>query len=132
MTKVRELMRREVITVLEDTPLQEAVALLIQHRISGLPVVNRAGELVGLITEKDVMRLLHEEPGACTTVRDLMTTKVRAFQADDDLELVTDCLLANHFRRVPILEGRKLVGLISRADLMPTVLALAQERLGGS
>lgn len=129
MTKASELMQRNLITVHADTALGEAVNLLIRHRISGLPVVDDAGELQGILTEKDVLRLLYEDAGRFTTARDLMTREVRAFQADDDLAQVCDCLMANHFRRVPILQGRKLVGLISRADLMPTVLSLVGERL---
>lgn len=131
MTKASELMQRDLVTVHADTPLREAVDLLIRHRISGLPVVDDAGDLQGILTEKDVLRLLYEEPGTFTLARELMTREVRAFQADDELALVCDCLMANHFRRVPILQGRKLVGLISRADLMPTVLKLASERLPG-
>ncbi len=65
-----------------------------------------------------------------TRVRDLMTHEVRTFEADAPLEQVCDCLMANHFRRVPIVERGRLVGLISRADLMPTILEVAAEHAG--
>lgn len=131
MAQTRSLMQRNLITVSPDTPLRAAIGLLIRHRISGLPVVDGAGRLQGIVTEKDVMRVLYEPKGTFKQVGDLMVTEVRAFQADEDLSVVCDCLMANHFRRVLILEGDRLVGLISRADLMPVILDLADETLEG-
>ncbi len=127
MTTARDIMKSSLVTVLENTSLREAVQLLITHRISGLPVVDGEGDLKGILTEKDAMRLLYEDKGAYTKVSDLMVREVRAFQADAPLEQICDCLMANTFRRVPILEGEKLVGLISRADLMPSILEAAAE-----
>ena len=128
--KARDVMTSKLITVNAETRLEEAVRLLIEHRISGIPVVDTQQRLLGMITEKDVLRILYEEPGSLKTVADLMTRRLRTFQADDPLESVVDCLMANHFRRVPVLEGERLVGLISRADLMGTILDVARERLG--
>lgn len=127
MVKARDVMKSDLITVEENTPLREAVQLLITHRISGLPVVDGEGDLMGILTEKDAMRLLFEEKGACEKVADLMVREVRTFQADAPLAEICDCLMANHFRRVPILEGTRLVGIISRADLMPAILEAAAE-----
>jgi len=124
MATAADVMKRDLITVRAESPIREVLQLLMAHRISGLPVVDGAGRLAGVITEKDVMRLLAMERGSVSTVAELMTRQVRAFQHDAPLEEVCDCLMANHFRRVPILDGERLVGLISRADLMPTILAL--------
>lgn len=129
-TLARAVMKRDLVSVGPDTSLGDAIRLLMKHRVSGLPVVDVEGRLLGLITEKDMLRLIYEDRGVFARVGDLMTTQVRAFQADDPLEMICDCLMANHFRRVPILEGDRLVGLISRADLMPTILEIASERLG--
>ncbi len=130
MTTARDIMKSGLVTVMESTSLREAVQLLITHRISGLPVVDGEGDLKGILTEKDAMRLLYEEKGAYTKVSDLMVREVRAFQADAPLDQICDCLMANPFRRVPILEGTRLVGLISRADLMPAILEVAAENSG--
>lgn len=128
----RAVMKTDLVTVAPDTPLADAIRLLMKHRISGLPVVDAQQRLVGIVTEKDLLRLLYEERGVLAKAADVMSTGVRAFQADDPLELICDCLMANHFRRVPILEGDRLVGLISRADLMPTILDLAAEYVSDS
>ncbi len=130
MATARLVMKTELITVTEDMPLREAIQLLIDHKISGLPVVDGDGNLKGLFTEKDAMRLLFEDKGTCKFVSDLMVREVRTFQVGTPLEPICDCLMSNHFRRVPILVGAKLVGLISRADLMPTILAVASENSG--
>ena len=130
-TQARAVMKTELVTVAPETPLADAIRLLMKHHISGLPVVDAKQHLVGIVTEKDLLRILYEERGVLAHVADIMSTGVRAFQADDPLELVCDCLMANHFRRVPILEGDRLVGLISRADLMPTILDLAAEYTHG-
>ena len=128
MATVRSVMRTDLVTVHLNTPVRDAIALLIRHRISGLPVVDEGGRLVGIVTEKDVMRLLYEPKGTLSTAADLMTANVRAFSPDDPLGDVCDCLMANHFRRVPVVDHGKLVGLISRADLMETILDVAVEQ----
>ncbi len=128
MTTAREVMVTQLVTVTEQTPITEAIALLLQHRISGLPVVDDDCRLVGIVTEKDLLRVCHEEPGSFWEVGDLMSRDVRSFQLDAPLGDLCDCLMANHFRRVPILDGEKLVGLISRADLLPTIIEIITER----
>ena len=125
----RDVMTPDPITVHTETPIAAAIRLLIEHRISGLPVVDPQQRVVGMITEKDMLRVLYEESGTLNTVSDLMSTRLRMFQADDPLEQVVDCLMANHFRRVPVIDGERLVGLISRADLMETILDEAEERM---
>lgn len=127
---VRDVMQTNLQTVGEQTTISEAIELLMEYRISGLPVVDKELSLVGIVTEKDLLRVCHEEPGTLNQVGDLMTRKVRSFQVEDSLEVLCDCLMANHFRRVPVLEGEKLVGLVSRADLMPTILEVLME-VGG-
>jgi CBS domain-containing protein len=128
MTTAREVMVTELITVTEETPITESINLLMKHGISGLPVVDDKFHLVGIITEKDMLRVCHEEKGSLRVVGDLMTRQVRTFQQDDSFANLCDCLLANNFRRVPILAGDKLVGLVSRADLLPTILEIAAEQ----
>ena len=128
MATIQEIMSSELVTVSPKTPLNEAIQLLMTHRISGLPVVNESNELVGMITEKDLLYIFADNDANFNFVEDLMETNLRSQQLSDSLAEVCDCLLANSFRRVPILDGKRLVGLISRADLMPAILDLAQQR----
>ena len=88
------------------------------NNITGLPVVNDDMTLAGVITEKDVMRLLYanlNEPGK---VEDFMTEKVISFDHQDSLIDIAESFINNHFRRVPILTNGKLAGIISRKDII--------------
>lgn len=128
MTRAHEVMQTTLITITAQTPIAEAVRLLRKHRISGLPVVDDDFCLVGVITEKDVLRVCYEERGTFQVVGDLMSRTVRTFQQNDPLEQLCDALMANDVRHVPILDGDKLVGLLCWADLVPTILEIAEER----
>jgi CBS domain-containing protein len=88
------------------------------NNITGLPVVNDDGTMAGVLTEKDVLKLLYhglDKPG---TVEEFMTTNVVCFEQDDNLADITDCLMMNRFRRIPILNKGRLVGIISRKDII--------------
>jgi len=124
----KDVMERDVITVSPETGVEDAMALLIEKGISGMPVVDAQGNMVGIVTEKDMLTLLYgslyEQPEAAKTVADLMTTGVKSVNEDDEITDVTECLIDNDFRRVPVLSDGKLVGLISRPDIMRVILEL--------
>ncbi|NJK81845.1 MAG: CBS domain-containing protein [Chloroflexaceae bacterium] len=110
--KAREIMTSNVVSVREDNSVEDAARLLARHRISGMPVVNRTGVLVGLITEHDLIAK------SGTIVADIMTQNVITVGADTDVESVAHLLANQRIRRVPVLEDGKLVGILSRADLV--------------
>ncbi len=122
MYEIRTIMSTDVVSVRRDAPLQDVIELLVNHDITGLPVVDDDGTLMGVITEKDIMGLLAEGHAISGRAEDYMTRNVVCFDQDDDLIAVCECLVANHFRRVPILHWGKLVGIISRRDLIKYIL----------
>jgi len=130
MTTIRELMQSELITVHPESPLRLALERLIDHGISGLPVVDDDDKVVGVLSEKDLLKVFYENHPE--TVADVMTRDAHAISVDAPLVDVFDCLMAYDLRRVLIHEDGKLVGLISRADLMPTILEALLERSGGA
>ena len=113
--KVRDVMTREVITVKEDRTRQQAARLLSEHRISGLPVVNDANMLVGVVTEYDVIAKNGDR------VRDIMTRGVISVSEDTDLEEVSRILVHERIKRLPVLDQGRIIGIISRADLVKEV-----------
>ena len=121
----KDIMTRQPITVTPQTSLEEAMALLLDHSISGMPVVDDEGHLVGIISEKDLLVLAYEtlygQQPPYTTVGELMTPSPTTFEADTDILEIAESLIDNNFRRVPILEDGKLVGIISRADLIRAI-----------
>ena len=133
MLKARDIMIRNVVNVKEDTPIFEAVKLLVEHNISGLPVVEDDMTLVGILSEKDVVDLFYESENAENkTVNDYMTEPAVHFDENSVLVNVCDFLLKNIFRRVPVTSDGKLVGIISARDVLNTVLQLRQEKVGST
>jgi CBS domain-containing protein len=121
-------MRTELLMVNPETATGDAIELLIEHHISGLPVVDADRRIVGVLTEKDLLKVLFEPPEKTRSVGDLMTRNPTSISVDAPLVEVFDCLMANAFRRVLVHEQGRLVGLVSRADLMPTLLEAIRER----
>ncbi len=112
---VREIMTSDVISVPENNTIEDAARVLARHRISGLPVVNDAGALVGLVTEYDFI----SKQGA--TVADIMSRGVISVTEDTDVEEVAHLLANRRIRRVPVLRGDRLIGIVSRSDLIKQI-----------
>ncbi len=129
MKTIRDVMQKEPIAVQPDTPLHEAVELLIKRKISGLPVVTEDNTIVGVLGDWDLLKAFYE-PGA-KTVSAVMTHDPDVIAVDAPLVEVFDYLMANRYRRVLIHENGKLVGLVSRTDLMPPLLDALLERTRG-
>ncbi|MBL7153541.1 MAG: CBS domain-containing protein [Phycisphaerae bacterium] len=119
MAKVKHVMTTNLVTVTRNTPVSEATELLMNNNITGMPVVEEDMTLVGVITEKDVLRLFYSS-GQTTnrTVSDFMTTPAVHFDLDEDLQDVCTCLMKSFFRRVPVTSNGKVVGIISRRDVL--------------
>jgi CBS domain-containing protein len=113
--KVREIMTSDVISVPEDSRVEDAARLLARHRISGLPVLSQSGKLVGLVTEYD---LISKQGNA---VSDIMSRGVISITEDTDVEEVSHLLTNRRIRRVPVLRGDELVGIVSRSDLVKQI-----------
>jgi len=113
--KAEDVMTTRVVTITEDQSKQQASRLLSQHRISGLPVVNADQVVVGVVTEYDVIG----KEGK--TVGEIMTRGVISVTPDTELEEVSHLLVHERIKRLPVLDQGKLVGIVSRADLVKEV-----------
>ena len=113
--RVRDAMTSEVVTVKEDQTKQQAARLLSEHHISGLPVVNDDNMLTGVVTEYDVI----SREGKL--VRDIMTRGVISVTADTNLEEVSNILIHERIKRLFVLDQGRLIGVVSRADLVREV-----------
>jgi CBS domain-containing protein len=127
MTKAKEVMNTSVISIRRDEDICEAIRLMALNHITGLPVVNADGTLAGVITEKDVLVLLYTMQDRPGTVQDFMTADVVCFDQEDDLNDVAETLRTSPFRRVPILANGRLVGIISRRDIIKHIRELKRE-----
>lgn len=147
--RAEEIMTRDVITVRPETPIVEVARLFAERGISGAPVVDAEGNLRGVITESDLMRRLAaagERPGFFAqllsdpaelarnyarahgrTAQDVMTTDPLTLGPDVPVERVAKLLEEKDIRRVPIVAAGRLLGVVSRADLLKAVLAAAPQ-----
>lgn len=115
---IRDYMSQKVTSIKPETNIVEALRILVNNGHSGAPVTDNAGNLVGVLSEIDCLKEAlmngYFQSGG-DRVADHMTAQVDAVQADDDILAVSDLFL-NGRRRVPVLEGDKLVGIITRQD----------------
>jgi CBS domain-containing protein len=127
--KISDYMDTVVPTLNPETQIMAAVDFLLRRQVTGAPVVDSNGRLVGIITETDLLKLLTEgvqgEPPTEATVAEFMTTDVITVPQAVDIYYVAGMFLANKFRRLPVVEDGKIVGAITRYDLLRIVRKLS-------
>ena len=131
--KVRDYMTRHLVTFRSDTDLFTAINRLLEHRISGAPVVDSQGHLIGLLSEGDCLRGIlsgayYEAVGG--TVSTYMTTEVETVTPEADIIELSERFLRGQRRRLPVIEHGRLVGQISRNDVLRAVKEFAQHEQG--
>jgi CBS domain-containing protein len=119
-----QVMTRNVVATRPDALLTEAIKTLLDHNISGLPVVDAEGRLTGIITEHDIMNFTFSGDAADTMVEKAMTPDVITFGPDAELGELVNCFAAKRIRRVPIVDDGKLVGIVSRRDILRVMLEM--------
>lgn len=129
MPRIREYMDTVVPTLSPETGIMMAIDFLLRHRVTGAPVVDADGRLAGMITETDLLRLVTEgiqgEPPVDATVAEYMTTDVITVSPTVDIYYIAGMFLTNKFRRLPVVENGKIVGAITRFDLLRVIRALS-------
>lgn len=120
----RECMTRWFVTLSPDTDIFDAIDLFVKKRTGGAPVVAEDGSLVGILTEKDCLRVVSNSAYAGLkegTVAEYMSPIKMTLDADMDMFMVAEQFLATNFVILPVLEHGKLVGRISRADMLGAI-----------
>ena len=110
-------------TLYPESSLLSAIETIVRHHITGIPIVNRQWDLVGIITEKDLLLGISSPNVIEASVADFMTRNVITFERQAPLHDVCNCLIDHEFHRVPIVDQNKLVGLISRSDILKARIA---------
>ncbi|KOX14556.1 hypothetical protein ADK67_42155 [Saccharothrix sp. NRRL B-16348] len=133
--RVRDLMTRDVVTVSPDTAARDAAALLATKGFTTLPVVDRAGTLVGVVTETDALRdrlpvdprsLVHGQPSraraiARRTVADVMSEPVVATTPGTDVAELARSMVRHGARSACVVDGKQLVGIVTRRDMLRAI-----------
>ena len=123
-------MTKNIISVKKDSPIYEVVELLVKHNFSGMPVVDDDTNLLGVLSEKDLIILYYGlKDDENKTVADFMTQPPTHLDQDVSLLDVCDFLMKNIYRRIPITSNRKLVGIITVKDILQTILQSRREKI---
>lgn len=128
MTLIRDIMSKELVVVRPGTTLAEAVRVLTEHHIGGAPVVADDGRLVGVISELALIDVVFEPDVKDAPVSKYMAEDVQFVAPTDSLSRAAQLFALYSFRRLPVVEAGKLVGIVSRRDLMNHALR-SNERL---
>ncbi|MGI9342054.1 MAG: CBS domain-containing protein [Gammaproteobacteria bacterium] len=118
---VRDYMATELVTLNPEMEILRAVHILLEHEFGGAPVVDDTGRLIGILTEKDCMKVVlnagyHAEYGGRVT--EFMSHEVETMQPDDSIVEAAQRFLDENFHRYPVVVDNELVGQISRRDVM--------------
>ena len=146
----KDIMTRSVVTIEPGAPVIQAIRLMLQKRISGLPVVNGAGRLVGILTEGDLLRRAETDtqrrrprwmefllgPGRLADeyththgrkVQEIMTVEPMTVTEETPLEEIVHLMEKRQIKRVPVVRYGQLVGIVSRANLLHALASLSRE-----
>ena len=121
---VRDIMKKSLTSLTPDARAYEAIDLIVKKKISGVPVIDDAGVLVGFLTEKDCLRLQsisHQYNLTGCRVRDVMSEIKEALTPDMDLLSAAMHFLSCNFATLPVIDGEALVGSISRQDMLSAI-----------
>lgn len=119
MQQIRNVMTSDVVTIKDTQSVQEAAALMSQHNIGSVPVVNNQGEMIGIITDRDItLRTTAQGEGTQTPVSEVMTAqRVVKATPDMDVQQAAQLMAEQQIRRLPVVENGKVVGMVSLGDL---------------
>jgi CBS domain-containing protein len=147
--KAKDVMTRDLISVTSDATVLQAARLMLQHHISGLPVVDVSGKLVGILSEGDFLRRRETAtqrrrsrwleflmgPGKIASeythshgskVAEVMTSEVRTVGEDTDLEQIVELMEKHRIKRVPVMRAGKLAGIVTRSNLMHAMVSMGR------
>ncbi len=153
MTTARDIMTREVITVTPDTDITQATRILLENRINGLPVVDEKHRLVGIVCQSDLIAQQKRIPLpslftlldgyitltsakhfekevqkiAATRVEQAMTPEPVTVRSDTPIEDIASLMVEKKLHTLPVVDGRELVGVIGKEDMLRTLMAGSPE-----
>ena len=118
---VTNFMTTDLVTVTPDMDIHRAMKVLLERQVSGMPVIGKDGELVGILSVKDCLKIAfstsyHKDWAG--SVSEFMSAEVETIESDTDIVEAAEIFLKNHYRRFPVVTDGRLVGMISRHDVL--------------
>jgi tRNA nucleotidyltransferase (CCA-adding enzyme) len=121
----KDIMTTQVMTVLPTTTIKEAITLIVEIEISGLVVLGDNSEVIGIITEKDLLVAYDLLKETKSPIKDFVNCNVVSINEDTPIEEISRILVQSNIKRVPVLKGKQAVGVVSRRDILRHILKTA-------
>ena len=118
----KDIMTKNVICVKSNTTFKEAIELCVYKEISGLVVVDENNDIVGIVSEKDMLIAYDFLREIKNSIQDFVSRDIISVQEDTPIPEINKILLQRNIKRVPVLNGKKVVGIISRRDILRSIL----------
>jgi CBS domain-containing protein len=118
MLTAESIMTTDLVTISPEMLIKDAIELLIQKQISGLPVTDNQGRIIGVITEFAMLAMVYDREVQNQPVGQHMTREVFTVESTDPLSRIADLCIVHRVRRLPVMRDGKLVGLIARRDVL--------------
>jgi CBS domain-containing protein len=131
LLKMKDFKYRHVVTIGPNETISMAIQKLVEHDRGSLPVCDEKGELVGIITERDIVRKCFARSDAFTNIKiqDVMSKQVAIGNPEDDLDYAISVMKQKRIRHLPIMDNQEVVGMISMRDLFGVQLAEAKAEI---
>ncbi len=111
----KDFMTRDIITVSPSTKVKNLAMILIKNQISGAPVANKNGKILGIVSEADIIAKRGKDAKA------IMSKKVISIRQDASVEEIAQLMVTHAIKRLPVMEGGKIIGIVSRADIVNAI-----------
>ena len=122
--RVSEIMDSKPVTVAPDASVEDVVAALREHELPGLPVVDADGQLVGIVTERDVLRAV-AEGRVDGSVGEVMTASPDTIETDETAAQAATLMIHGGFRHLPVVDDDRLAGFVSMRDIFTVLIEVA-------
>ena len=111
----RDIMTRDVITVMPTMTIKQLANALIKNQVSGAPVAGKKGKIIGIVSEADIVAKKGKD------VKSIMSKKIVSIDEETPVEEIAQLMMTHHVKRVPVIHGDQLVGIVSRADIVSAI-----------
>ena len=111
----KDLMTPDIITVPPTMPIKQLAMTLIKNQISGAPVVDKKGKIIGIVSEADLVAKKGKD------VKSIMSKKVVSINADTPIEEIAELMTRHKIKRLPVMNGEEAIGIVSRADIVNAI-----------
>jgi len=122
MAYVRDIMKKDIIAAGTEDLITEISKILTDKKMSNIPIVNQKGELVGVVSEQDIIKSMGREDFMKMTAKDIMTKDVLSVKENDCIEYVSKIFTEKPYRRLPVVRNKKVVGIITRDDIISSFM----------